>query len=158
MLHTYFMFMFSSNLLRNSHCKCFEIVRLQGKGSLRQRCRYVVPVLSQSCPRVVLKQSQKSFYLSTACLRVVQKLSQRCPNIVLKLCQSCLQVVSRFPQKYLKPTSKEQVTKVIPSLYPSCYNMWTMWEHGAKIILKCSVLGKGSTEKKRFLSGIARIT
>ena len=125
------MYMFSSNLLRISHCRCFEIVRPLGRGTLPQSCRLVVPVLSNSCAEVVPRVF--------ICPKPVLKLSQRCPNVVPKLSQSCLQVVSRFPPSCLKVISKDQSPKVIPSLYPSGSNMWTIWEYGAMIILKCSV-------------------
>ena len=99
---------------------------------------------SQCCLKVVLDLCWSSPKRVFICPRPVLELSKSCPNVVLKLCQSCLQVVSRFPQSYLKATSKEQRTKVIPSLYPSCSNMWTMWEYGAKIIAPiCDVCTAG---------------
>ena len=98
----------------------------QGRGTLRQELlwgHYVVPKLSPSCPKALLKMSPSCLKvvpnkLSQSCVKVVSKLSQSLFKVLSKLCQNCLKVVSRFVKVVAKLS--QSCLKVDPKLSPSC--------------------------------------
>ena len=69
----------------------------------------MVPKLSPSCPKALLKMSPSCLKvvpnkLSQSCVKVVSKLSQSLFKVLSKLCQNCLKVVSRFVKVVSKLT------------------------------------------------------
>ena len=122
------MYMFSSNLLRTSHCRCFEIVRPLGRGTLPQSCRLVVPVLSNSCAEVVPRVF--------ICPKPVLKLSQRCPNVVPKLSPSCLKVSSKLSQSYLKGPKSQSYPKLVSKWFQYVDNLGVWRNDNIKVFSK----------------------
>ena len=78
----------------------------------------MVPKLSPSCPKALLKMSPSCLKvvpnkLSQSCVKVVSKLSQSLFKVLSKLCQNCLKVVSKLTQSCLQVASN--LFQVVPN-------------------------------------------
>ena len=81
----------------------------------------MVPKLSPSCPKTLLKMSPSCLKvvpnkLSQSCVKVVSKLSQSLFKVLSKLCQNCLKVVSKLTQSC--PQVASNLFQVVPNWCP----------------------------------------